>query len=151
MGSHMIDPKAIPVRVIIGSMLKALGQRTVEACVVFREGTHAAVMSNREGADAMARAVFAIQDGALEKAAVALHASRLEPPKGEASGGEPPEQTALCNLVACAGHELEAGGPVTWENLPEPLKEAHRLVAKAVVATAVAHKNAREERVIKPV
>lgn len=144
MGNHMIDPNAIPIRALIGSALKALAQRKVEACVVYREGANAAVMANREGAEAMARSVFAIEDGALEKAAIALHASRLEPPS------EALASLSLCTLVICAGHELEKGGPVTWDDLPETVKEAHRLVAKTVVAAAVAHRSLREEPRIRP-
>ncbi len=146
---HMIDPKAIPVQTLVGSFLKAMAGRGAEACVVFRLGAQVATASNREGAETMARSVFAIQDGAIETAAIALHTFRLEPPKDP--NGTALLPSALCSIVPCAGHELETGGvPVTWDDLPEPIREAHRLVAKAIVAAAVAHKVPEESKLVKP-
>jgi len=153
---HMIDPNAIPTQVFVGSFLKAMAGRGIETCVVFRHGTQAAVASNRDGAEVMAKSVFAIQDGAIEAAAIALHACRLTPPVAE--DGTDPDNTntvALCSLVVCAGHELEQGisgkdAQVTWDDLPEPIREAHRLVAKAVIAAAVAHKAPEQSKLVKP-
>ena len=150
---HMIDPKAIPVTALVGSFLKAMAQHGNAAVVVFQHGTAVATASNREGAETMARSVFAIQDGALEVAAVALHTYRVTPPA--AVDGTDPEnvaETTLCALVVCAGHELEhgKGQPVKWDDLPEPIREAHRIVAKATVAAAVAHKVPEESKLIKP-
>ena len=87
---HMIDPNAIPAQVMVGSFLKAMAGKGVEACVVFRHGTAVATASNREGAETMARSVFTIQDGAIETAAIALHTHRVTlsaPP--EADGADP--------------------------------------------------------------
>lgn len=155
--AHMIDPAAVPVTALVGSFLKAMAKHNTETCVVFRHGTAAAVASNRDGAEDMARSVFAIQDGALEVAAIALHTYRMAPaaPTTAEDGTDPnnTNETALCSLVVCAGHELDQGkGPVKWDDLPEPIREAHRVVAKAVVAAAVAHKTpqAEESKIIKP-
>lgn len=150
---HMIDPKAIPVTALVGSFLKAMAKHNTEACVVFRHGTQVATASNREGAEDMAKSVFAIQDGALEVAAIALHTFRVNPVAADGTNPSNEKTVALCSLVLCAGHELEHGGdPVKWDDLPEPIREAHRLVARAVVASAVAHKapQAEESKVIKP-
>lgn len=154
-GNHMIDPNAIPTQHFVGSFLKAMAKRNIEACVVFRHGTQVATASNREGAETMARSVFAIQDGAIEVAAIALHAYRMTPtPPPVAEDGAAPETvqpTALCSIVVCAGHELEKGGdPVKWDDLPEPVREAHRIVAQAVIAAAVAHKVPEASKLIKP-
>lgn len=153
--SHMIDPKAIPAQVLVGSFLKAMAGKGVEACVVFRHGTAVATASNREGAEAMAKSVFAIENGAIEVASIALHTFRLTPePTSEDPPGAVP--AALCSIVPCAGHELDhvnAQGdaePVKWDDLPEPIREAHRLVAKAVIAAAVAHKVPEESKLVKP-
>lgn len=151
---HMIDPNAIPVNAIVGSFLKALAKRGVETCVVFRSGTNVAVASNRDGAEVMAKSVFAIQDGALEVAAIALHAYRTV--VGAADGTDPNNTEpamSLCSLVVCAGHELEHGGnPAKWDDLPEPIRDAHRAAAQAAVAAAVAHQAPQKEasNLIKP-
>lgn len=150
---HMIDPNAIPVNAIVGSFLKALAKRGVETCVVFRSGTNVAVASNRDGAEVMAKSVFAIQDGALEVAAIALHACRLSTTAADGTDPSNTNEVSLCSIVACAGHELEHGGVAAkWDDLPESIREAHRLVARAVVAAAVAHKTpqAEESKIIKP-
>jgi hypothetical protein len=156
----MIDPNAIPAQVMVGSFLKAMAGKGVEACVVFRHGTAAAVASNREGAETMARSVFAIQDGAIEVAAIALHTYRVtlasspEAADGtvDANAAALAAASALCSIVACAGHELAVGNgaPVKWDDLPEPVREAHRLVAKAIIAAAVAHKVPEESKLVKP-
>ena len=154
--SHMIDPKAVPVTALVGSFLKAMAAHGTEACVVFKHGTQVATASNREGAETMARSVFAIQDGAIETAAVALHTyrwkERVSPTTAE-DGTDPnnTEETTVCSLVMCAGHELAAAGPVKWDDLPDPIREAHRIVAKAIIAAAVAHKVPEASKIIKPV
>jgi hypothetical protein len=152
--SHMIDPKSIPATVLVSSFLKAMAKNGVETCVVFRHGTAAAVASNREGAEDMAKSVFAIQDGALEVAAIALHAYRITTaPQPNGTDQDKPAPVALCSLALCAGHELEEGKgeAVKWDDLPEPIRQAHRLVAGALVAAAVAHKTpqAEESKIIK--
>jgi hypothetical protein len=158
--SHMIDPKAIPVTALVGSFLKAMAAHGTETCVVFKHGTQVAVASNREGAETMAKSVFAIQDGAIETAAIALHAYRVTPAAETAAkdGTDPnnPATVALCSLVMCAGHELEhalqnGGEPVKWDDLPEPIRAAHRIVAQAVIAAAVAHKVPEDSKIVKPV
>jgi hypothetical protein len=149
--AHMIDPKAIPAKVMVGSFLKAMAGNGVEACVVFKHGTQVAVASNREGAETMARSVFAIQDGAIETAAIALHTYRMTPAATPENGTDPATvETSLCTLVVCAGHELASAGPAKWDDLPEPVREAHRIVAKAVIAAAVAHKIPEESKIVKP-
>lgn len=154
-GNHMIDPNAIPAQVMVGSFLKAMAGKGVEACVVFRHGTAVATASNRESAETMARSVFTIQDGAIEVAAIAIHAYRMTPVAADGTDPNNTATVALCSLVTCAGHELEQvltneGKPVTWDDLPEPIREAHRLVAKAVIAAAVAHKVPEESKLVKP-
>lgn len=153
---HMIDPNAIPTQVFVGSFLKAMAGRGIEACVVFRQGTAVTTASNREGAETMARSVFAIQDGAIETAAIALHTYRVTPASEPAAeDGTNPDNAltaALCSIVVCAGHEIEhgTGKPVKWDDLPEVVREAHRVVAQAVIAAAVAHKVPEKSALIKP-
>lgn len=135
----MIDPRQIPVNVMVGSFLKAMMKNGIETVVVFKDANKISVATNREGAETMARTVLNIQDGAIEVAAIALHASRLVP----AAEGEPvpvDDSRGLCTIVVCAGHELAQGKPVSWDDLPNEIREAHRLVAKAAISAAVAHK-----------
>lgn len=151
---HMIDPNAIPTQVFVGSFLKAMAGRGIETCVVFRHGSQVATASNRDGAEVMAKSVFAIQDGAIEAAAVALHTFRVTPPATEtaADGTDPnvSRTVTLCSIVVCAGHELEKGAAVSWDELPEPVRDAHRFAAQAVIAAAVAHKVPEKSTLVKP-
>lgn len=135
----MIDPKQVPVQVLVTSFLKAMIKNGVETCVIFKQGTSGGIASNHPNAEVTARSLLNIADGAIEVAAVALHASRLVP----VTEGEPApvdDTRGLCTIVVCAGHELAQGKQVSWDELPNEIREAHRLVAKAAIGAAVAHK-----------
>src|SRR5574341_1130743 len=112
---------------MVGSFLKAMMKNGIETVVVFKD------------AETMARTVLNIQDGAIEVAAIALHASRLVP-AAESEPAPADDSRGLCTIVVCAGHELAQGKPVSWDDLPNEIREAHRLVAKAAISAAVAHK-----------
>lgn len=152
MPGGMIDVNAVPVPVLVKSFLTAMAKHQAVTAVVFQHGDQQGVATNRPEAEAMARSYFSIQDGAIEVAAIALHASRLAPEPNAAEPAPAEDTRGLCSIVVCAGHELVQGKPVTWDDLPDELREAHRLVAKAVIGAAVAHKpEPKESRIIKPV
>lgn len=135
----MIDPRQVPIKVLVTSFLQAMIKNNVETCVVFRHGNQAAVASNHANAEVTARTMLSIADGAIEVAAIALHASRLVPvAEGEPAPAD--DTRGLCTIVPCAGHELAAGKPVSWDELPDNIREAHRRVAKAVIGAAVSHR-----------
>jgi hypothetical protein len=148
---HMIDVKAVPVPVLVTSFLSAMAKNQAEAAVVFQYSGKQAVATNKSTAEAMARTYFAVKDGALEVAAIALHAWRMVPEKTASENVDNP--AGLCSIVLCAGHELSVGGgnAVPWDELPEPIREAHRLAAKVAIAAAVAHQPAKEaSQIVKP-
>jgi hypothetical protein len=148
---HMIDVGGVPVGALVKGFLDAMVKKRAETCVVFLHDGKLGVATNKTTAETMARNYFSVKDGALEVAAIALHAWRMAPEQSEEP--TPVDNPAgLCSIVLCAGHELAAGKPVPWDELPEPVREAHRLVAKVVVAAAVAHQPAREEAspIVKP-
>jgi hypothetical protein len=149
---HMIDVKGVPVPAIIKGFLDAMSKHKAETWLIYKQGASGAVASNQPTAETMARSHLVVQDGAIEVAAIALHVYRMAPTTAEPESVDSP--TGLCSIVLCAAHELSAGDgkPQSWDDLPEAVREAHRLVAKAAIAAAVAHQPKRDEasRIIKP-
>lgn len=147
----MIDPRAIPVPVLVKSFLKAMAQNEAEAFVAFRKGTNGGYASNRVSAEAMARQLLTIQEGAIEVAAVALHAFRFVRP-GQADQPAPAIDPIVdfCSLHVCAIHEQEAGAFIPWDKLVDEVKDAHRKLAGALIAAAVAHNLPAESSIIQP-
>lgn len=149
---HEIDPRAIPVQVMVSSFLKAMIKNQIPTTVVWRDGNQVHIGSNIQEAEDTARSVFNVREGADEVAAIALHAFRVAPaeqPDAEASPNDAPR--GLCTIVLCAAHELKEGKPVPWDELPNEIRDVHRLVAKAAIGAAVAHNPPKEEsRIIKP-
>lgn len=151
----MIDPRAIPPQVMIKSFLTAMAKIGYEVFVAFKQngGKDGGYASNKESAEALARQMLAIQEGAVDVAAAAIHSWRMSPTdtSGVAAPSTVDDTRGLCSIVVCAGHELAQAKPVPWDDLPQEVKEAHRLVAKAVIAAAVAHKiPPPESKIIKP-
>ena len=135
----MIDPRQVPLKVLVTSFLQAMIKNGVQTCVIFQHGNQAAIASNHSNAETIARNLLNIADGAIEAAAISLHASRLVPvAEGEPAPAD--DTRGLCTIVPCAGHELATGKQVSWDELPDNIREAHRLVAKAVIGAAVAHR-----------
>lgn len=123
----------VPIENLVQSFLHAMISLNAKTCVVFLRGTDAVVAKNHADAEATARNLFTIKDGAIEAAAIALHAFRF------VQGDKLDETMNRCSLHPCAAYENEQGRPVAWDDLPAEAKEAHRLVAAAVVGAAVAH------------
>jgi hypothetical protein len=130
----VIDPSMVPVQNLVQSFLTAMMGKGAKAFVVFLQGTQMGVATNHPDAEATARNALSIKDGALEMAAVALHAFRFTQ-----QGDELDKVMDRCSLHPCAIYENEQQKSVPWDELPEEVKQAHRVVANAVVGTAIAH------------
>ena len=127
------DPSMVPVQNLVQSFLTAMARVGAKALVVFLQGTQAGIATNHSDAEATARNMLSIKDGALEVAAVALHAFRFT------NGNELDKVMDRCSLHPCALYEDEQQKSVLWDELPEEVKQAHRVVANAIVGTAIAH------------
>jgi len=128
----VVDPSMVPVQNLVQSFLTAMIGKGAKTCVVFLHGTQGGVATNHPDAEATARNMLSIKDGALEMAAVALHAFRFT------QGDELDKVMDRCSLHPCALYETEQGKSIPWDELPEEVKQAHRVIANAIVGTAVA-------------
>jgi hypothetical protein len=126
----VIDPRAVPIQHVVQGFLTVMHQHNIKALVLFEQGTQRTVAMNHADAETAARSQFAIKDGAIEAVAVALHTYRFT------DGSKLDSVMDACSLHPCA--LLEDGKPVPWDELPEEAKAAHRALAGALVATAVA-------------
>lgn len=135
----------IPAETLVSSFISAMAQHGAPTCVVYLVGTKAMVQATNPAALATARNAILVKDGALEAAAVALHTFRFV--HGE--GGAIDEAMNRCALHACAVFEEDKGKAQSWDELPEEVKEAHRLFAGSVIAAALAHNPTPESKIIK--
>lgn len=133
----------IPIETLVQSFLGAMMQHGAKTCVVFLRGNDAVVAKNHGDAEATARNLFVIKDGAIEIAAIALHAFRF------VQGDKLDETMNRCSLLPCAALEDEQGKPIAWDDLPPEAQEAHRLVATAAVGAAVAHNPPPPSKLVK--
>jgi hypothetical protein len=129
----VVDPSMVPVQNLVRSFLTAMMGQGTKALVVFLQGNQGGIAVNHPDAEATARNMLSIKDGALEVAAIALHAFRFT------SGDELDKVMDRCSLHPCALYENEQGKSVPWDELPEEVKQAHRVIANAIVGTAIAH------------
>jgi hypothetical protein len=126
----VIDPRAVPIRTLVQSFLTVMHQNGVKTLVLFEQGTQRTTAMNHADAETSARSHFAIKDGAIEAVAIALHTFRFT------DGSKLDSVMDACSLHPCA--LLEGGKPVPWDELPEEAKGAHRVLAGALVAAAIA-------------
>lgn len=124
-----LDPNQIPIHNIVQGFLSAMIKYGAKTFVVFQHDNQAAIAMNHQDAEATARNLLTIKDGALDVAAAALHAFRFTADT----------QLDACSLHPCALVEKEAGAPIPWDDLPQEVKDAHRLVAGAIVGAAIAY------------
>lgn len=125
-----MNPSDVPPTVFVESALKAMAKANIEATVIYvvdkngKRITRAA--TNGQPVD-MARHIASvrIQDGSIERAAVAMHTFRPQMAPGETL----PEELNVC--VVC--HLVDA-----WENLEDVDKEGHREIVKLVLGNALA-------------
>ena len=129
----VIDPGMVPVQNLVQSFLTAMMGKGAKAFVVFLQGTQMGVATNHPDAEATARNALSIKDGALEMAAVALHAFRF------VQGDELDKVMDRCSLHPCAIYEDAQQKAIPWDELPEEVKQAHRVVANGIVGTAIAY------------
>lgn len=124
MGS--MNARDIPPSAIATSALKALQATHTKAVLITKDNVSGAVhtLSNHKDAIAIARSVLALNEGALEAAAVALHVFRVKPEGAEAV----PEDMDKCAFC---------GGRQSWDALDEVGRQGHRLVANIVIGAAM--------------
>ena len=108
----VVDPGMVPVQNLVQSFLTAMMRVGAKAFVVFLQGTQAGIAKNHEDAEATARNMLSIKDGALEVAAVALHAFRFT------QGDELDKVMDRCSLHPCALYEAEQGKSIPWTSCP---------------------------------
>ena len=132
----------VPFRDIIKGFLKAAQEEHHDTTVVAvpRNGGPTIVSSNNgETAIGKARAQLLIQNGAIERTAMALHNFRFVE-KGKTLDPE----MDMCSIGVClnAGStqpngEFLLAGKMPWDELPEIIREAHRTLATVVIGTAL--------------
>lgn len=132
----------VPFPALVKGFLLAAQEHHYETVVIAipRNGGSTVMSSNNgETAIAKARAQLLIQNGAIERTAMAMHAFRF------VEKGKPLDPDMdMCSLGAC----LSAGargpddvfvpaGAMPWDALPDVIKEAHRTLAKVVIGAAL--------------
>lgn len=132
----------VPFPALVKGFLLAAQEHHYETTVVAipRNGGPTSVSSNNgETGIAKARAQLLIQNGAIERTAMALHNFRFV----EHGKTLDPEMD-MCSIGVClnAGARGEDGefvmaGRMPWGELPDIIKEAHRTFAKVVIGTAL--------------
>lgn len=119
----------LPIPVLIRSFLQAMTVKKVEAVVVAmptRNGVNPSIASNAgDAAVQRARIMLAVPDGAIERVAQAVHEFRLIE-----QGKQIEPEMDICSFLPCAG----GGGKTSWAELPNQLKEVHRVFAKVILA-----------------
>jgi hypothetical protein len=120
-----MNPADIPPNVFIESALKAMAKANIEATIVYtveKNGKRKTSAASNKGPEGIARAanVLKFGDGAIERAAVAMHAFRVIPT---------PEELNFCYVCHLAD---------PWEQLEDVDKEGHRELVKVVLGSALA-------------
>lgn len=143
----------VPFPDLVRGFLVAAQEDHYETTVIAipRNGGATVVSSNNgETAIGKARAQLLIQNGAIERTAMALHAFRFVE---EGKKLEP--DMDMCSLGAClsAGARAPDGtftpaGAIPWDDLPEVIKEAHRTLAKVVIGAALTGGTTPEKKII---
>ena len=132
----------VPFPDLVRGFLVAAQEHHYETVVVAipRNGGATVLSSNNgETAIAKARAQLLIQNGAIERTAMALHNFRFVE-----EGKKLDSEMDMCSLGACmeAGARGQDGafvmaGKMPWDALPDVIKEAHRTLATVVIGTAL--------------
>lgn len=125
--------KDIPPTVLVRNALEAFTKAEIKATVIYsvdKNGRQITRADTNVGPQGMARhlAAVRVQDGAIERAAIALHEFRLElPPELDTTE----ERAAMDKCPLCGMSE-------NWSVLGEPDRDGHRQIVKFVVGHALA-------------
>jgi len=133
-----MNPGDLPPTVLVRSFLEAASKGELEATVIYtvvKNGKRKTSAVSNMGPEGIARAanVLKFGDGAIERAAIALHEFRLTlsgeiTPGNEELAAEIRAELAKCYIC----HES-----VPWDKLDEPDRHGHRELAKAAIAGAL--------------
>jgi len=127
-----MNPSDIPPTVFMRNALEAAERANIKATVIYtveKNGKQITRVDTNVGPEGMARhlATARIQDGAIERAAVALHMFRLQLPSDiDAETRAEMDRCPLCG---------EAAG---WDQLSDPDRDGHREIVKYVLGHALA-------------
>jgi hypothetical protein len=143
----------VPFPDLVRGFLLAAQEHHYETVVVAipRNGGATVLSSNNgEVAIGKARAQLLVQNGAIERTAMALHSFRFVE-KGKMLDPE----MDMCSLGACLGAgargpdgEFVMAGKMPWGELPDVIKEAHRTLAAVVIGNALTGGEASEKKLI---
>lgn len=127
-----MNPSDIPPTVFMRNALESASKAEIKATVIYtveKNGKQITRVDTNAGPEGMARhlATARIQDGAIERAAVALHEFR--PP--ELAQLPEAERSQYDKCVLC-------GESVNWSGLDEPDRSGHRDIVKLVLGHALA-------------
>jgi len=133
-----MNPRDIPPNVFVNSFLESAAKVAIEATVIYtveKNGKRKTSAVSNMGPEGIARAanVLKFGDGAIERAAIALHEFRIKI-EGEITPGNE-------ELAAVVRTEMQkcfiCRESVPWDQLDEPDRHGHRELAKAAIAAAL--------------
>lgn len=124
----------VPPQVIVQSFLQAMRKINCDAVVVcaLQPGGQLATAMSNNGPEGVAKAAQAltVKEGAIDKAAEAIHNMRARVPEGVELTEQ--EMVALTKCFVCSRSE-------TFEELDDDTKKFHRALAEVVVAAVHMH------------
>ncbi len=127
-----MNPADIPPTVLVRNALEAFSKAKIKATVLFSVEKNGKIITRADtnvGPQGMAQHLAAarIQDGAIERAAVALHEARVQ---------LPPDASDVDKVTfdVCA----VCGQAENWSTLDDAGREFHRSIVKLVVGCALA-------------
>lgn len=132
----------VPFPDLVRGFLMAAREHHYETTVVAvprNQGPAVVSSNNGETGIGKARAQLLVQDGAIERTAMALHQFRFVE-----EGKTLDADMDACSFAACMGAgERQPDGTMVmasqlpWDKLPDVLKEAHRTMAKVLIGSAL--------------
>jgi hypothetical protein len=129
-----MNPSDIPPTAFVRSALEAMSKAKIEATVIYtveKNGKRSTRADTNSGPVGMARQLAAVRisDGAIERAAVALHEFRVEVPPDVVLEPDDAEKIAQCMLCREKGN---------WSSLSDQDRDGHREIVKLVLGHALA-------------
>lgn len=127
-----MNPSDVPPTVFVHSALEAMSKAKIEATVIYtveKNGKRITRAETNGGPVGMARQLAAVRisDGAIERAAVAMHEFR--PPE---LAQLPEAERSLYDVCVLCGETA------SWSLLSEPDRDGHREIVKLVLGHAMA-------------
>ena len=127
-----MNPKDIPPTAFVHSALEALSKAEIEATVIYtveKNGKRITRADSNKGPVGMARQLAAVRigEGAIERAAIALHEFRLKLP--DSLDDDSKAAMNICPVCGTAD---------SWDETSEPDRHGHREIVKIVLGHAMA-------------